>query len=96
MRTLKGVHLAFTGFFTRLRRELERAARRAGASIHGMPSSRTTVLVRGRPNKLQAAGRDAGRKLIEIKRLREKGHRITIITERQFWKLAAAPKSQAR
>jgi hypothetical protein len=24
---------------------------------------------------------------MEIKRLREKGHRITILNERQFWKL---------
>jgi len=88
VRTLKGAHLAFTGIFTRLRREVERAARRAGAIVHGMPSARTTVVVRGRPNALQAAGRDGGRKLMEIKRLREKGHRITIISEAQFWRLA--------
>ena len=49
---------------------------------------KTTVVVRGRPNPLQAAGRDAGRKLIEIKRLREKGHRITLLNEKQFWRLA--------
>jgi serine/threonine-protein kinase len=95
VRTLKGVHLAFTGIFTRLRRELERAARAAGAVVHGMPSSRTTVLVRGRPNVLQAAGRDAGRKLIEIKRLRDKGHRVTIITEERFWRLVS-PASRHR
>ena len=89
LRTLKGVHLAFTGIFSKLRRELERAARKAGATIHGMPSIKTTVVVRGRPNALQAAGRDAGRKLMEIKRLREKGHRIVIISEPQFWRLAA-------
>jgi hypothetical protein len=52
-----------------------------------MPSVRTSVVVRGRPNALQAAGRDAGRKLMEIKRLRSKGHRITLISESQFWKL---------
>jgi serine/threonine protein kinase len=89
VRTLKGVHLAFTGIFSRLRREVEKAARKAGATIHGMPSIKTTVVVRGRPNALQAAGRDAGRKLMEIKRLREKGHRIVIISEPQFWRLAA-------
>jgi hypothetical protein len=27
---------------------------------------------------------------MEIKRLREKGHRITLLTEKQFWRLAAA------
>ena len=52
-----------------------------------MPSIQTTVVVRGQPNVLQAAGRDGGRKLMEIKRLREKGHRITLLNERQFWRL---------
>jgi hypothetical protein len=45
------------------------------------------VVVRGRPNPQQAAGRDAGLKLMEIKRLREKGHRITLLNEAQFWRL---------
>jgi BRCT domain type II-containing protein len=87
MRTLRGVHLAFTGILSRRRQEAVRAARRAGAIIHGGPSVRTTVLVRGRPNPLQAAGRDSGLKLMEIKRLRAKGHRITLLTDAQFWRL---------
>ena len=89
LRTLKGVHLAFTGILTKRRAEAIRAAKRAGAIVHGMPSIRTTVVVRGRPNALQAAGRDAGLKLMEIKRLREKGHRITVLSDVQFWRLAA-------
>jgi serine/threonine-protein kinase len=89
LRTLKGVHLAFTGILTKPRRDAVGAARRAGATVHGSPSARTTVVIRGRPNPLQAAGRDSGRKLMEIKRLREKGHRITLLNERQFWRLAA-------
>jgi serine/threonine protein kinase len=88
-RTLKGVHLAFTGILTRTRKEAIRAANRAGAIVHSGPSAKTTVVVRGRPNVLQAAGRDAGIKLMEIKRLREKGHRITILNETQFWRLVA-------
>ena len=88
LRTLKGVHIAFTGILSVRRRDAIRAARRAGAIVHGMPSIRTTVVVRGRPNPLQAAGRDAGLKLMEIKRLREKGHRITLLNETQFWRLA--------
>lgn len=87
LRTLKGVHLFFTGILGRPRREAVAAARRAGAKVHGGPSVRTTVVVRGRPNTLQAAGRDAGRKLMEIKRLREKGHRITLLDEKRFWRL---------
>ena len=91
-RTLKGVHLAFTGILRRRRSEAVSAARRAGAIVHGMPSARTTVVVRGRPNPQQAAGRDAGLKLMEIKRLREKGHRITLLNETQFWRLAGRPR----
>jgi hypothetical protein len=44
-------------------------------------------VVRGRPNPLQAAGRDGGLKLMDIKRLRAKGHKITLINESQFWRL---------
>jgi serine/threonine-protein kinase len=91
VRSLKGVHLAFTGIFTKLRRDVERAARKAGAIVHGGPSTKTSVIVRGRPNALQAAGRDAGRKLMEIKRLRERGHRVTILSEKRFWRLVGAP-----
>ena len=87
MRTLKGVHLAFTGILRQPRRQAARAARRAGAIIHGAPSAVTTVVVRGRPNAQQIAGKDAGLKLMEIKRLREKGHRITLLDEARFWKL---------
>jgi eukaryotic-like serine/threonine-protein kinase len=89
LRTLKGVHLAFTGILTKRRSEAVKAAKRAGAVVHGMPSVRTTVVVRGRPNAQQAAGSEAGLKLMEIKRLREKGHRITLLNETQFWRLAA-------
>ena len=92
LRTLKGVHLAFTGILTRKRREAVRLARKAGAVVHGGPSSRTTVFVRGRPNPLQAAGRDGGLKLMEIKRLRANGHRITLLDETQFWRLAGPPR----
>ncbi len=86
-RSLKGVHLAFTGILSRPRADAARAAKRAGAVVHGGPSSQTTILVRGRPNAQQAAGRDAGLKLMEVKRLREKGHRITLLSERKFWEL---------
>ena len=87
VRSLRGVHLAFTGILSRPRRDAARAARRAGAIVHGTPSARTRVVVRGRPNAQQAAGRDAGLKLMEIKRLREKGHRITLLNEARFWQL---------
>ena len=95
LRTLKGAHLAFTGILTRRRSEAARAARRAGAIVHGGTSAKTNVVVRGRPNPLQAAGRDAGLKLMEIKRLREKGHRITLLNETQFWRLVSRKMGKA-
>jgi Protein kinase domain len=87
LRTLKGAHIAFTGILQRRRRDAIAAARRAGAVVHGGPSARTNVIVRGRPNPLQAAGKAGGLKLMEIKRLRAKGHKITLLNETQFWRL---------
>jgi serine/threonine-protein kinase len=96
LRSLRGVHLAFTGILTLPRSEAARAARRAGATVHHMPSVKTTVVVRGRPNPQQAAGREAGLKLMEIKRLREKGHAITLLDDEHFWRLVARrPKPRA-
>ena len=71
----------------RKRSEAIEAATRAGAIVHGGPSAVTRVVVRGRPNAQQAAGKDAGLKLMEIKRLREKGLAITLLNETQFWRL---------
>ena len=90
LRTLKNAHLAFTGILRTPRRDAIAAARRAGAIVHGMPSAQTTVVVRGRPNPQQAAGQAGGLKLMEIKRLREKGHKITLLNETQFWRLAGS------
>jgi len=86
--SLAGKRLSFTGFLSRLRREAIGAARKAGAIVQSKPGRTTDVLVRGRPNRLQIAGEDGGTKLMEIRRLAALGQRITIIGERQFWKLA--------
>ena len=96
LRTLRGVHLAFTGILSKTRREAIKAAKRAGAIVHGMPSAQTTVVVRGQPNPLQAAGRDGGLKLMEIKRLRSKGHKITLLKEGQFWRLVTSASQKIR
>jgi serine/threonine-protein kinase len=91
LRSLKGVHLTFTGILSQPRKDAIRAAKRAGAVVHSGPSAKTTVIVRGRPNVLQAAGRDGGLKLMEIKRLGEKGHTIKVLNDAQFWRLARKP-----
>ena len=89
--TLAGKHLSFTGFLERPRTEAIAAARRAGAIVQSKPGRATDLLVRGRPNALQIAGKDGGSKLIEVRRLAAQGHKVTIIGERQFWKLAVPP-----
>ena len=88
--SLAGKRLSFTGFLSRLRRVAIGAARKAGAIVQSKPGRTTDVLVRGRPNRLQIAGDAGGTKLIEIRRLAAKGHRITVIGEQQFWKLVPA------
>ena len=96
IRSLRGVHLFFTGILSCPRREAIARAVKAGAQVHGGPSAKTAIGVRGRPNPLQAAGRDAGLKLMELRRLRAAGHRITLINEAQFWRLVGGPARGAR
>ena len=52
--------------------------------------------MRGRPNAQQIAGDDACSKLIEVRRLAKQGIKVTVIDERQFWRLAPAPKARAK
>ncbi|HEY2165361.1 MAG TPA: protein kinase [Gemmatimonadaceae bacterium] len=96
IKSLKGVRLSFTGFLERPRREAIAAAKRAGATVQSKPGQGTDVLVRGRPNALQIAGKDGGSKLINVRRLASKGHKVTVIGERQFWTLAATRASTRR
>jgi serine/threonine protein kinase len=92
VKSLNGRRVSFTGFLKRPRRDAIAAATRSGAIFQRSPGPTTDILVRGRPNALQIAGKDAGLKLMEIKRLAGMGHRVTVIGEAQFWKLVAPPK----
>lgn len=85
--SLRGKRVSFTGFLGRPRSDAVKAAKRAGAIVQSKPGRLTDVLVRGRPNAQQIAGRDGGSKLLEIRRLATRGHVVTVIGERQFWKL---------
>lgn len=93
--SLAGKRLSFTGFLAHPRDEAIAAARKAGALVQSKPGQSTDVLVRGRPNALQIAGKDGGSKLIEVRRLAARGHKVTVIGERQFWRLVAS-KSRPR
>jgi serine/threonine-protein kinase len=87
VKSLAGKRLSFTGFLERPRDEAKAAARKAGAIVQSKPGQSTDVLVRGRPNALQIAGKDGGSKLIEVRRLAAQGFKVTVIGERQFWRL---------
>ena len=86
--SLKGKRVSFTGFLVRPRADAIAAARKAGALVQSKPGPSTDILVRGRPNAQQIAGKDGGSKLIEVRRLAAQGIKVTVIGERQFWKLA--------
>ena len=95
--SLEGKRLSFTGFLVRPREAAIAAARKVGATVQTKPGKSTDVLVRGRPNALQIAGSAGGSKLLEIRRLAAGGHVVTVIGERQFWKLVdSAPRPRNR
>jgi len=95
--SLEGKRISITGFLSRPRSEAIAAARKAGAIFQSKPGPSTDVLVRGRPNALQIAGTVGGLKIMEIRRLAARGHLITVIGEKQFWKLVEpAPRLAAR
>jgi serine/threonine-protein kinase len=97
VQSLQGKRLSFTGFLVRSRADAIDAARKAGAIVQSKPGPSTDILVRGRPNAQQIAGRDGGSKLIEVRRLAAQGIKVTVIGERQFWKLAdSKPKPRAK
>jgi len=96
VRSLRGKRLSFTGFLSRPRREAIAAARRAGAIVQGKPGRSTDVLVRGRTNALQIAGAVGGLKVMEIRRLAGRGHVVTVIGDRQFWKLVPAKSARRK
>jgi len=96
VKSLKGKRLSFTGFLSRPRNEAANAARKAGAVVQSRPGRSTDILVRGRPNALQIAGSVGGTKIMEIRRLAAKGHRVTVIGDRQFWRLVDAAKPRRK
>jgi serine/threonine-protein kinase len=94
--SLKGKRVSFTGFLTRPRSEAITAAKKAGATVQTKPGPSSDVLVRGRPNALQIAGKDGGTKLLEIRRLAAKGQVVKVIGERQFWRLVESARQSKK
>jgi len=92
IKSLEGKRVSFTGFLSRPRSEAIAAARKAGAFVQTKPGPSSDVLVRGRPNAQQIAGKAGGVKLLEIRRLATRGQPVKVIGERQFWKLVEPAK----
>jgi hypothetical protein len=88
--------VSFTGFLSRPRSEAIAAAKKAGAIFQAKPGPSSDVLVRGRPNALQIAGKAGGTKLLEIRRLAAKGQVVKVIGERQFWRLAESARQSRK
>lgn len=95
LKSLTGKRISFTGFLSRPRSEAILAAKKAGAVVQSKPGQLTDVLVRGRPNPLQVAGTVGGTKIMEIRRLAALGHAVTVIGDKQFWKLVDAVKTRS-
>src|SRR5213075_2577547 len=94
---LKGKRVSFTGFLSRPRADAIAAARKAGATVQSRPTLATHVLVRGRPNALQVAGRAGGTKLMDVRRMAANGHAVTVIGEKLFWKLVdGVPRGRSK
>jgi len=91
VKSLTGLRVSFTGFLSRPRSEAILAAKKAGAVVQSKPGQMTDVLVRGRPNVLQVAGTVGGTKIMEVRRLAAQGHSVTVIGDKQFWKLVDRP-----
>jgi hypothetical protein len=91
--SLEGRRVAFTGFLSRPRSEAIAAAKKAGAIFQSKPGQTTDVLVRGRPNVLQIAGKVGGTKLLEVRRLAARGQPVRVIGEQLFWKLVKSVPS---
>jgi len=86
VKSLEGKTVVFTGRLGITRQEAAKHLRRAGG-MHGARVSATTdVIVRG--HSPQYIADDKGNKLLHVDREREHGHRIAVITEQQFFRLA--------
>ena len=94
--SLKGKRVSFTGFLIRPRSEAIAAAKKAGAIVQTKPGPSSDLLVRGRPNALQIAGKDGGTKLLEIRRLAAKGQVVKVIGEGQFWRLVESARQSKK
>lgn len=85
--SLDGAVVVFTGTLSLPRARATKLARKAGASVAGSVTAATTVVVLGRPSAGYGAG-SKGRKLLEYERLRAAGHRIRLINEATFLRIA--------
>jgi len=87
IRSIEGLGLVFTGKLAIARDDAKRLAKKAGATVHADVSRQVDVVVVGDGSSLWVAGTQGGSKLLTAAKLREEGHRITLIKESTFMRL---------
>ncbi|MAY97860.1 MAG: serine/threonine protein kinase [Nocardioides sp.] len=87
-KSLSGERVVFTGGIAGVpRHEARELARAAGASVQTRVNNNRTVLVRGDQDYWKTTGWDEGIKLFAVRELKRRGHRVRVISPRQFLRL---------
>jgi serine/threonine protein kinase len=89
--SLKGKNLVFTGGLSLLRADAKKLARKAGAIVENQVSHATDILVVGDQSPHWKAEKK-GQKLLDVDHEAERGHKIALVTESRFLKLAGAKR----
>jgi serine/threonine protein kinase len=89
--SLKGKKLVFTGGLALLRADAKKLARKAGAIVEDQVSHATDILVVGDQSPHWKAEKK-GQKLLDVDHEAERGHKIALVTESRFLKLAGAKR----
>lgn len=85
--TIAGKNVVITGQLSILRREAVRLLTRAGAWVQRSVSKTTRVLLRGERVPAQLAGGVGGRKVLDARAARARGHQIIELRERDMRRL---------
>jgi serine/threonine-protein kinase len=87
VRSLVGKRVVFTGKFRVLRKIARLSLSKAGAIPQSKVGHQTDIIVRGELSSPHYIAVEVGRKLLDVQREREAGHRIVEISEARFWRL---------
>lgn len=87
VRSLVGKRVVFTGKMRVLRKIAALSLKEAGGIPQSKVGHQTDIIVRGEQPSPHYIAVDVGRKLLDVQREREVGHRIVELSEASFWRL---------